>query len=382
MPLKKVAAGLYANWDSKVKVDDKIVDWTKSVATKPKGAFLTSIAETAYTLKESFRKGGEEFLISKRIYSTLDDMFKHRKRELGGNGLNMGKTLHELGFKPLVSYSSRPSRLMLASPRLKVACGKTVKTPREAVRSGDQEYDHIVFEFKENQKKGILTSGRHILSWDVMSSTGIFDYDFLEYASNPKLIDVLLISYAHLLLPRYKKKTDEIIERLNRPRRPKVHLELGRGSEESVRYALKMFADYNCSDSWGMNEDECIMYLGAKSKNVEDIIDATTRGIRKYNLDRICVHSPDFVFSVSKYSFQKELNSLSRGCIVSAALTLGGISRNLKNARFLLKSKVTPVKRKVGKYHLCLIPTYINPKPKTLTGLGDAFCSNPSRYSF
>jgi len=371
---KNVATGLYSNWDSFIDVDDKILEWVKKAnKARPKGIVLETIEEASYTLDKALIKGGKEFLISEGLYSKLDSIFKSRRRALGGNGFHMGRALYELGLEPLVSYPCRPSNIMMASPNFKIACKGEVKTPKEAIRENDPEYDHIIFEFKKDLKKGIMSTGRQIFSWDLMSSTGIFDYDFLERASDSNFTDILIIGYAHLLLPNYKSKTDELIEYLNDPRRPKVHFELGRGSEESVRYAMKKFSDNNCSESWGMNEDECFTYLKAESMNIKDLIDATIEGVRTYGLKRVCVHSEDFAFSVSKYDMKKELEALGMGCIAATALTLGSIKGNLDRAKSLPRSNIKQIKKNIDEYNLCLIPTFVNEEPKILTGLGDTF---------
>ncbi|MCP8320051.1 MAG: hypothetical protein H3Z52_03785 [archaeon] len=371
---KNVATGLYSNWDSFIDIDDKILEWVKKTSkARPKGIVLETIEEASYALDKALIESGKEFLISEGLYSKLDSIFESRRRALGGNGFHMGRALYELGLEPLVSYPCRPSNIMMASPNFKIACKGEVKTPKEAIRENDPKYDHIIFEFKRDLKKGIMNTGRQIFSWDLMSSTGIFDYDFLERASDSKLIDILIIGYAHLLLPNYKSKTDELIEYLNNPRRPKVHFELGRGSEESVRYAMKKFLDNNCSESWGMNEDECFTYLKAESMNLGDLIDATIEGVRTYGLKRICVHSAEFAFSISKYDIKKEIKALEMGCIAATALTLGSIKSNLDRAKSLPRSNIKPIKKSIDGYNLCLIPTFVNDEPKILTGLGDTF---------
>jgi ADP-dependent phosphofructokinase/glucokinase len=374
IPKGRFATGLYANWDSFVKVNREALRWIKNLKeARPRGLVLSSLEEAAYTLKEAFTRGGREYLISKDLYEKLDSTFRRRRRALGGNGFHMGRALYELGIRPLVSYPCRPPRLMATSPTFQIANGEKLKTPLEAVREADPEYDHIVFEFKRNPRLGIRSSGRQIFSWDLMSSTGLFDTDFLNYTSNSKNIDVLILGYAHLLLPRYKRRTDEVVGSLHHSGRPKVHLELGRGSEESIRYAMKKFSDHNCAESWGMNEDECTVYFGAASREVRDLIEAAAESLRKYGLSRVCVHSPDFVFSVSKYDLEKETTALRAGCIASTALTLGGIKENLDRVAALPTSKITPLRKRMDGYNACLLPTYVNPEPKILTGLGDTF---------
>jgi len=374
MSRKNFATGLYSNWDSFINVDDKVLEWLKKTdKVRPKRTVLESVEEVSYILDKALIEGGKELLISDWLYSKLNSIFKIKRRALGGNGFHMGRALYELGFEPLVSYPCRPISIMLASPNFKVAFKGSIKSPKEAIRENDPEYDHLIFEFKRDLRKGIMNNGRQIFSWDLMSSMGIFDYDFLERASDSDFTDVLMIGYAHLLLPDYKSKTDEIIEYLNNPRRPKVHFELGRGSEDSVRYAMKKFSDNNCCESWGMNEDECFTYFEAESMNLKDLIDAVIEGIKNYGLKRICVHSVDFAFSISKYDVKRELEALEMGCITATALTLGSIKDNLNRTKSLPRSNVESIKKSVDGYNLCLIPTFLNEEPKILTGLGDTF---------
>ncbi|MGQ9718560.1 MAG: ADP-dependent glucokinase/phosphofructokinase [Nitrososphaerales archaeon] len=376
---KSVATGLYTNWDSFVDLEDGILKWVKEgPKARPKGMILKTMEEVLYTLDKALKEGGKEFLISEDLYSKLNSIFKDRRRALGGNGFHMGRALYELGLEPLVSYPCRPSSIMMASPDFKVAWDNETKTPKEAIREGDSEYDHVIFEFKKDLDKGIENTGRQIFSWDLMSSTGIFDHNFLKRATDSRFTDLFIIGYAHLLLPDYKGKTDEIIDYLDNPRRPKVHFELGRGSEDSVRYAMKKFSDNNCSESWGMNEDECFTYLEAESMNLGDLMDAAIEGVRIYGLKRVCVHSAGFAFSISDYDMKKEIEALEMGCKVATALTLGGIKGNLGLVESLPRSGIEPIKKSVDGYNLCLVPAFMNEEPKILTGLGDTFAGAQS----
>jgi ADP-dependent phosphofructokinase/glucokinase len=350
LPKIRVATGLYSHWDSVIKVNKKVLKWIKnSKKTKPNKIKLESMNEVNYTLNNAIKKGGKEFLISKEVYNELTSIFPKREMRIGGNGNNMGRTLFFLGLNPLVSYPIRSKKLMETSPNFRVACKNKFKIPKKAIRK-DPEYEHIIFEFKND---------RHILSWDPASSKGVFDHDFLRFACNSKFTDILILAYAHLLLPKYKKRTDVLIEKLKK-KRPKVHLEFGTGCKDSMRYAMEKFSEYDCCDSFGLNERECKIYFKSKSENKDDLIEATLNVIKEYNLKRICIHSSKFAFSISKYGIKKEINALKSACFIASAST--GI-----------KPVVNSVKKKIGKYNLCLIKTKLNPNPKILTGLGDSF---------
>ncbi|MCX8175697.1 MAG: ADP-dependent glucokinase/phosphofructokinase, partial [Candidatus Bathyarchaeota archaeon] len=341
---------------------------------KPERVFLETLEEAVYTLTEAFKVGGREFLISENVYKKLNQFFSFREKRLGGNGFNMGKALHELGLTPLISYPIRPPSIMLNSPDVKIACKDGFKTPKQAIRYGDPEYDHLIFEFIQDTLKGVNTSGRHIFSWDLMSFHGFFDEEFFSYSFNRKYTEVLIFAYAHLLLPAYKKKTNEIADWLEEANRPKVHFELGQGSEDSVKYALKVFTDKQCVDSIGLNEKECVQYFNAKDESFKELFYAGVEAIKNLGVRRICVHTSSFAFSVSKFSLEREIEALSKASLTAAALTMGSIRDNINKVRNLSSSNVKVEKGKVEKsYNYCVIPVYINPQPRILTGLGDAF---------
>jgi ADP-dependent phosphofructokinase/glucokinase len=196
-----------------------------------------------------------------------------------------------------------------------------------------------------------------------MSSQGIFDDDFLKIAFDSKLIDVAIISYAHLILPKYKKRTDYVLDFI-KSKRPKIHLEFGMGCEESMKYAMKKFVENEACDSWGLDERECRIYLKA-GPETKDLIEAALQAAREYNLKRICVHSSKFAFSISKFDVKKEIEALSSAHFFTALKTSDKID--------MKKSKI--IKKKLEKYNFCLVPSFFNPKPKKLTGLGDSFAA-------
>jgi len=356
LPKAKVATGLYSHWDSIVKVDKEILRWIKAYKSKrPEKIVLDSMEEITFSLKNSIKNGDSESLISKKAYDSLSLLFPKREMRTGGNGNNMGRALFEQDIVPLVSYPIRPEKLMKCSSNFKVAFGNEFKTPKEAIRKNDPAYDHIIFESNK---------WRNILSWDLMSSQGVFDEDFLRFAFDTKFTDIAIISYAHLLLPKYKKRTDFVLDFIKK-KRPRIHLEFGLGSEESMRYAMEKFSECGC-DSWGLNEKECKKYLKASSENKEDLVESALEAVKEYNLKRICVHSSKFAFSVSKYDIKKEMDALTAGCLVAGMQASDKLN---------LSKEIIPIKKKLNNYNFCLVPSFFNPKPKRLTGTGDVFAS-------
>ena len=354
MPKIKVATGLYSHLDSVIRVDKETLKWIKSFKeVRPDNIVLNSLEEVIYVLKESIKNGDSESFITKKVYNELDSLFSKRELRTGGNGNNMGRALLGLGLIPLVSYPIRPEKLMRVSPNFRVAVGNKFKTPKEAIKKNDPDYEHIIFESNK---------WRNILTWDVMTSQGIFDKDFLRIAFNPNFIDVAIIGYAHLLLPTYKKRTDCLLEFIKN-KRPKVHLEFGLGCEESMRYAMEKFSEKEACDSWGLDEKECKIYLKAVSEDKEDLIEAALDAVKEYNLKRICVHSSKFAFSISKYNLKREIDALEAGCFAA----------NPKAPNKLARGRV--LKKKLNNYNFCLVPSFFNPHLRKILGLGDTFAA-------
>jgi len=376
LPAKlRVATGLYVNWDSTIQVDEEVLAWIRgSQPQSPSSLILSREGEAVFLLAEALKKGGGEHLISEGLYRRLRELFNWKiERRLGGNGFHMGRVLLELGLRPLVSYPCRPPSIMLSSPLFKVACGGKLRLPSEAVREDDPEYDHLSFEFKQSPEEGIETTGRIIFSWDRMSSEGWFDEDFLELALDGEHVDLLVFAYAHLLLPSFKKRTDVLVDLIeDARRRPKIHFEFGEGSPESMVYAMERLA--GCVDSWGLNERECMKYLGAESEKPEDLAEAAEEALKRYGLQRVCVHSSNFALAVSRLPPERELEALTAACKAAAASTMGGtLERNLPRVESLPRSRVEARKERREGLTFVLVPTYVNSSPVVLTGLGDCF---------
>jgi ADP-dependent phosphofructokinase/glucokinase len=79
----------------------------------------------------------------------------------------------------------------------------------------------------------------------------------------------------------------------------------------------------------------------------------------------MCVHSSKFAFSVSKYDVKKELEALEAATLIAGLRVSDKIS--------LRKEPI--LKKKLGKYNLCIVPSFFNPYPKRITGVGDTFAA-------
>jgi len=138
-----------------------------------------------------------------------------------------------------------------------------------------------------------------------------------------------------------------------------------------MKYAMEKFSENGC-ESWGLNEVECKTYFDATSEKKEDLIESCLNAIKEYNIDRVCVHTPEFVFSISKYDLIKEYRSLITACLFAAARTFGDLKLKLAKT---LPTTEKPIKEKIEGYNFCLVPCLINKFPRVLTGIGDGFAA-------
>lgn len=363
LPRLEVACGLWTHWDSVVKISTDILSWIESTyKEKPKYAVLESLEEVAYTLDNAIKSGGKEYLITEDTYVKFRSILKRRELRLGGNGFNMANMLFLAKTNPIVSCPTRSRKLMQSMPKIRVVEGDSLKEPLDTVRLIDQDYEHMIIE---------MAGDRHILTWDPVASEGLFDNDFLSYSTSANNVDMLLLSYAHMMLPAYKRKTDEIADLL-KMKRPKVHLEIGLGSRESMEYAMKKLSENELVDSWGMNDAECREYLDS-GPELDDMQEAAMEAIDEYNLGRICVHTPEFAFTISKYDLEKEYRALATACVYAAARSAGDMRLDI--AKNLPTASIEPQKKNFGKYSFCLVPCLVNKFPKISTGIGDGFAA-------
>ena len=141
-----------------------------------------------------------------------------------------------------------------------------------------------------------------------------------------------------------------------------------------MRYAMERLT--GCVDSWGLNERECVKYLGARSESLEDLSLAAYEALKEYGLTRICVHASQFALACSRLPPEVEVEALTTACRAAAAQTMGGsLAEGFRKAGRLPRSRVGQRIERLEGANLIVVPAFVNPSPRILTGLGDCFAA-------
>ena len=346
-----VFLGLFTNLDSIIKHYDTR-KFKGIEPLKPSKGVLSKLGEVVYVLKQ---RGDSEHLISKGLFEFLNKNFDGEKK-IGGNAGNAALILSELGIPCLLSCPSRPKTMMDMLSKykgVKMAKGRGFVNPLEAVRD-DPEFEHLSFEREDYRK---------IFTFDPVSFECVLDKDFWEKISSA---DLLWLCGFHLVSEKYGHKVNVISDMLEESK-CKVHLELGEGTE-TIRYAIKKFVNSGVLHSLGMNEIET-KFIGFEGDPLEDT-DFFSEFMKAGGLERLTIHSKEYRLTFFRKNREKNMKAGEESLKLSAAKTFGSMRKNLEGVSKLERYKLKKIEGK----NFVLIPAYMTPKPKVLTGLGDT-CS-------
>jgi len=347
----RIFLGLFTNMDFIIK-DYDMGRFKEISPAKPSKEILSEPGEVLYLLRQ---KEDCERLIDRKLFEFLKEGFKGT-RKLGGNACNSALVLSELGIPSVLSCPVRPESIMEILGKhkeVKLADKRGFLDPVKAARK-DPEYEHLSFEKKDH---------RNIFTFDPMSYECMLDEHFWEKI---KLADILWLCGFHLVSWKHKNRVDLISDMLTEAR-CKVHLELGEGTE-TVSYAIRKLIENGVLHSLGMNEQET-RFIGLKGdplKNTNFFSDFMIAN----GLERLTIHSKTYRFTFFRKDREKNARAGEESVRLSAAKTFGSIRENLGRVSKLERYKL---KKTEGK-NFVMIPAYVTPRPKFLTGLGDA-CS-------
>lgn len=347
----KIFLGLFTNLDSVIK-DYDTGEFKGIEPVKPSNEILLEPGEVLYVLKQ---KHDSEHLINKKLFEFLKKNFRG-KRKIGGNAGNASLILSELGTPSFLSCPTRPKSIMKILGKhkgIKVAGERVFLNPLDAARK-DPEYEHLCFEGRDYRK---------IFTFDPVSYECMLDEYFWKKI---KLADILWLCGFHLVSWKYRKKVDMVADMLAEAK-CKVHLELGEGTE-TIRYAVKRLTDRGVLNSLGMNECET-RFLGFEGNPIKDT-EFFTEFLKDSCLERLTVHSKQYRITFFRKDREKNLKAGEESVKVSAAKTFGNIKENLGRVSKLERYKL----KKLESKNFVIIPACVTPRPKFLTGLGDA-CS-------
>ncbi len=344
----RIFIGLFAHWDSIIRVKDGFLISNETKPADPNRK-LSEIAEVNHVLR---RRGDSESLITEKLYNELKKLFPERERRPGGNAANAAVALGELGRECVLSCPARPKSLMmnLAGYPISLAYQGSFVNPLKT-KFDANEFEHICFEAQGYKK---------IFTYDTMTEEFWLDSHFWDIVQKA---DFLYLCGFHLVNEKYSHKIDYVADLLE-SRTFKTHMELGRGTR-TIQYAIKKLLEKNCIDSLGMSEDE-LELLGIQGSPVQ-IKEQALEFLNSYGLERLALHTRRYRLTVTKGDVRRNITAAEYSMQVSAARTLGSISRNMDKAKSF---PLTRIKSERGKNFL-ILPVYRNPAPRVVVGLGD-----------
>ncbi|HWQ20513.1 MAG TPA: ADP-dependent glucokinase/phosphofructokinase [Methanotrichaceae archaeon] len=322
---------------------------------------------------------------------------------MGGNAGNAANALSVLGAEAVVNVPSlTPRQASLFYPGTKVPGpgGETLLEPAAAARPGE-DLTHFVIQFGGGLGvalgKETVTSpreNRFIASYDSLNSQQYEDPDFELYArEHIGDADGILIGGLHLatrketLAPRLEEIESWKVFR------PEIFIHAELGGFQSRDVAMYLVENLS-SDSLGMNDDE-LAVLERFSPGWRGIMDAARRLRSRLGMIRVCIHTKEYVASVSHGGIQpeKEIAAMTHGADVAGTLVATGqIKRSVDTslgpnpaglvARDQFKRELSAISSGRGAYAfqdgdmLCIAPSLLVEHPKTVVGLGDVMTAS------
>lgn len=302
------------------------------------------VAGLAYCMKNGC--GAEWLVFEQSVFEFLKSRYFGKSLvRMGGNAGIMANALSQLGASRVVPNVAVPSKTQLSLFSKKAIyfpeaptqiMENTRKKPEEnkGAFSSSQEPIHFVFDFSEGEtfflygtEVRVPRENRFIATCDHLNLRLFVNPAFEQYALQHACeLDGVLISGFHLLLDNYPNGLnyetilDDTLSQLRswktKNNKLQIHLEFGHfASKEIANSVFLKFA--KLPDSLGMNEDELAMFYnlhgvpGEKLLNMEAdaVADAALRLVSRHGLQKLMIHTREFVLAVFKTHFTFTSNS-------------------------------------------------------------------------
>lgn len=357
---------------------------------------ITGLNDLISSLLSCMQRGsGAELLIEREdVARRIEASFSWHHR-LGGNAGIMANVLAARGAMPVLNapaLSKRMAGMLHTGVRLPHQ-GRLVG-PIQAVNGS--EMVHYVFEFAQGTtvRRGgrdvvASRSNRLIATFDPMNSRLYADSDFDSFCSeNIGSFDGALISGFHLVpFSGFREIYGEKIAQIAswRDGNPELYIHAEMGSfqrPEMMKYLVSRLP----ADSLGLNEDELAVIEGSTT-GWRATLEAAERLRRSLGLQRVAVHTRDYILSVmlDLIPAEEEAKALTCGADAAAALAStgslegnppGGMnSAGLKARDEFIDEGATPSGRGAslayGKTITTLVPSLLVDHPRFTVGLGD-----------
>lgn len=366
--------------------------------------------------------GAEWLIYEPEVFKSLKDQFLYRsKLRMGGNMGIMANVLSEMGAELVIPNVVKPTERQLSFFSKKaIYIPGSDSCSKEAICESDEPI-HFVFDFKKGEHVEcgdivftVPRENRFIATYDIMNISLFVNPSFEEYAiRHVAEMDGLLLSGFHMVLEAYPDgstfmdKLDKVLEQLEKwisiNHNISIHVEFGHFTKKDM--AMQVFSSLSPRiSSIGMNEDELAMLSPMHEVNaakilqmdVFSIIEAAKSSLLIGNLQKMVVHTREYVLSVSRQTDideQSQIEAMNFGVTCAGIFASTGqlpdrdkldlISSNLKESefghaqteRFIDATLAVRFGRGAAGiydgYQVCIIPTLLSDNPISTVGLGD-----------
>jgi len=368
---------------------------------------LSSSSEGIYKIEDFFRglllnmkngTGAEWLIFNHEVVTSLKEYFGEKSDIIiGGNAGNMTNVLSKLGASLVLPNIARHSKVQTG-----LFHRENIKT--RVQNSENEESIHFVFNFNKGThiQVGDLDfivpyDDRFIATYDpaniALEVDPFFEEYLLQFADS---FDGAIFAGFHLLLKKYpdgstyKDKLNRFIRQTTSLKKQSpgmfIHVELGYFHSDTVEsYLLKNLSHV---DSLGMNEvelsrcslikDDKKLIAGINDLQIGDITNASLQILEAAELNRVCVHTGEFVVSVFKKGFIKPADEIeAMGFAVRTAASYAATGKHGNREYIEQTTKNMPSRNSkttsIEDYYVCMVPVMRCEKPLTTVGLGDTF---------
>jgi ADP-dependent phosphofructokinase/glucokinase len=338
---------------------------------------------------------GAEILIEKEeVARRIEASFSWHHR-LGGNAGIMANVLAARGAMPVLNAPALSKRMAgMLHPCVRFAIQGSLVEPNQAVN--EREMVHFVFEFAagtavktSGSEVVAATSNRLIATFDPLNSRLYTDSDFDSFCRKSiRNFNGALISGFHLVpfsgfREIYEEKMAQIASWRDGNPELYTHAEMGSFQRPEI---MKYLVASLPADSIGLNEDELALICGPAS-GWRATLAAAERLRRSLELQRVAVHTRDYILSVMLSLIPAEEEAKALICGADAAATLASTGSlegelplrvnpaGLKARDEFISEGATPSGR--GAFVTCgeaiatLVPSLQVDHPRFTVGLGD-----------
>jgi len=267
------------------------------------------------------------------------------ERKVGGTGAQAACALAKLGIPTILHITSFPpeqAELLSREGKIMIPYSQGLQRAEEAARRDDLPMWHYIFEFRQGTKIDLgarviiaKKDDRFIVPYDLANASFTIDENFRkwtrEYADQ---VDKALVSGYNAYYDEEMCRDligDSVAQMEDwKDRNPRMLIHTETGGLENIKMRGYLVEElYPNVDSLGMNENELADILilfdyDIPSDNIKELYKAARFVYRELELKRLCVHTRDFVLTLTQGDPEREQRALLIGALSAAYRTITG----------------------------------------------------------